>query len=433
MKRNRALMFILAAAASVLITGCTGTEPNEIAYVVALGIDSAENGSYKVTIQYANPTKISGGGDEKSGGTSGGGMVENLVVEAPNIYSAIGLANQIDSKTFSLSHTKLVVFSREIAEKGLKNLTGLFIRSEELRPDVYLAVGIEGAEQYLEAINPVMEINPAKYYQLIFDKNKITGLPHGIEKNFFFGIETGDYDSLLPIAGIAQTEDGSSDNTDSSGGGKDSENIPKTNEKQQNAPMNETPFEYKMRNYTAGENAIALTNRSEAMGSAIFRKDKMVGILGSIDTELYKLLDNDYTHSYLTLYNENTPDYPITVKTVQRKAPKYDIDIQNKTINVKLFLDGDIYSVPSDYNIDSDLEGFENKSAEYVAAACGEFMTRVTEEYESDIFRLNERCKKKFLTNEAYEKYKETADYKNFDIEVEVDFEIKRTGLIIRE
>ena len=41
------------------LTGCTGKEPNEIAYVVALGIDSTDDDNYKITIQYANTTQIS--------------------------------------------------------------------------------------------------------------------------------------------------------------------------------------------------------------------------------------------------------------------------------------------------------------------------------------------------------------------------------------
>ncbi len=82
---------------------------------MALGIDKGDNDNFDITIQYANTTQISGGSSEE-GGKNGSQIVENITVEAPTIYSAVGLANHIVSKTFSLSHAKLIVFSQEIAE-----------------------------------------------------------------------------------------------------------------------------------------------------------------------------------------------------------------------------------------------------------------------------------------------------------------------------
>lgn len=439
------IMTIIIVISSFTFTGCTGKEPNEIAYVVALGIDSAENNNYKITIQYANPTQISGGGSEE-GGKSGSEIVENIVVEAPNIYSAVGLANQIDSKTFSLSHAKLIVFSQEVAKKGLKDITETFIRSEELRPDVYLAVALGDASEYLTSAKPVMEVNPAKYYQLIFDKNNLVGMAEGVAKNFFFGIETEDYDSLLPVAGVVggeeesngqseggqsggSSEGGSSGGSSSNGG---QEELQK-NTKQQEAPMNESGFEYKMRDYIAGQSAIEMKSKSEAMGSAIFKGDKMVGMMGSIQTEVFKLLECDYKYSYIALYNEKTPDEPVTVKIAQEKCPKYDIDIDNKKINVELFIEGDIYSLPSDYNVEKDIENFEKNSEKYIEEACEEFMSEFLKEYDCDIFRLSEKCKGKFLTNKEYNEFKNNVNYSDFDVDVKANFKIRRTGLVIRE
>lgn len=442
------IMTILIVIFSFTVTGCAGNEPNEIAYIVALGIDSSENDNYKVTIQYANPTQISGGASEE-GGKSGSEIVENIVVEAPNIYSAIGLANQIVSKTFSLAHAKLIVFSQEVAGKGLKDITETFIRSEELRPDVYLAVAIDSANEYLTSVKPAMEVNPAKYYQLIYDKNNLMGIPEGVAKNFFFGIETKDYDSLLPIAGVISggEESGGSSSEGSSGGGSseggessesggsssEGTSQAQENSKQQEAPLNESGFEYKMRSYIGGQAAIDFKNKSEAIGSAIFDGDKMVGVMGSIETEIFKLLIGDYKYSYITLYNEKTPEEPVTIKSMQKKRPKYNIDIENKKINVELFIEGDVYSLPSNYNIEKDITNFEENSEKYIEEDCEKFMSEFLKNYDCDIFKLNEKCKKKFLTNSEYNEFKDNIDYSDFDVSVSASFKIRRTGLVIRE
>lgn len=411
------------------LSSCMGKEPNEIAYIVALGIDSRENGNYEVTIQYANTTQISGGASEE-GGKAGEQIVENVTVEAPTIYGAISLANHIVSKTFTLAHAKLVVFSREVAENGLKDLVETFIRSEELRPDVYLAVASSCANEYLMEINPTVDVNPAKYYQLIFDKNALIGMPDGVAKNFFFSVETNDYDSLLPLAGVLEGQEeksgGSSDN------GEDNDEETK-NKKQPQAPVSESKFEYKIRSYTGGQAAIEQKNKSEAIGSAVFDDDRMVGTIGSIETELYKLLVGDYEYSYLTLYNPKTPETPVTVKSMKQKMPRYDIDLENKKIKISLYLEGDIYSLPADYNIESDIENFEANSQMYIKEACEQFVEEFLDKYGCDIFRLSERAKTKFLTNADYSSFRDTVDYREYDFEVDVTFKIRRTGLIVRD
>lgn len=368
MKRLSFLVLLI----TFLLTGCVGKEPNEIAYVVALGIDSGENGNYKITIQYANPSKISGG---EEGGNAEESGVENFVLEAPDIYAAVGLAERLDDKAFSLSHTKLIVVSHETAENGIKDLTELFLRNEELRPDVYLAVA-ENAGEYLQNVNPATEVNPAKYYQLFFDKNKLIGLPEGIVKNFFCGAETGDFDAVLPIARST-----------------DEENI----------------------------------------SSAVFKGGKMVGEINEFETEIYKLLDKDYASGYLTLQNDTTLKDPVTIKTVQKKLPKYDIDTKNKVITVRLVFEGDIYAISPQYSIAEDLDEFEKNCEDYISGECEKLIKRVISEYKSDIFRLNERSKLKFLTNEDYDYYKNHIDYSDFDIKVQVDFKVRRTGLIVKE
>lgn len=435
---------ILIAAAVILsfsLSGCVGKEPNEIAYVVALGIDSGDSGNYNITIQYANTTQISGGSSEE-GGKNGNQIVEHLEVEAPTIYSAINIANHIVSKNFSLSHAKLIVFSREIAENGLGNIVETFIRSEELRPDVNLAVAVDRADKYLTSIDPVMEVNPAKYYQLIYDKNTLVGIPDGVGRNFFASIKTKNYDCLIPLAGTISSEEEKDEGEKSSGennggeGGSDSaggSDDEIKNEKQQDAPLNNNEFEFNLRDYIGGQAAVEQKNKSEAMGSAVFLNDKMVGILGSIETELFKLLLSDYHYTYLTLFNEETPSSPITVKVMQERRTKYKIDCDEKNIKIKMFLEGDIYSLPANYHIENNIVEFEKNSKEYIEKSCEEFMTSFLKKYNSDIFRIKEKAKKEFLTNKEYNEYLDTVDLRDYTIDVETHFRIRRTGLIVRE
>ena len=163
------LKLLLVLACVFPLSGCFGNEPNEVAYIVALGFDKAENETdYKITIQFAKPTQISGGASEE-GGKGGSDIIENITVEAPNIYAGLNVANHVMSKKFSLFHTKLFVFSEEIARNGVEDLLETMARSEEIRSDIYITVALGEANKYLMEVKPVVELNPARYYQLTFD------------------------------------------------------------------------------------------------------------------------------------------------------------------------------------------------------------------------------------------------------------------------
>lgn len=352
----------------LLLCGCTGQEPNDISYIVAIGIDRGENGKYKITVQYANPTEISGSENvesEKSG-------IKNITVEAGDIYQAVGLVDLHDSKDFYLSHTIVIIFSKSVAEEGLEKMTELFMNSEDLRPDIYLAVA-DDAQKYLEEINPPTEVNPAKYYRQFFDKNKLTGLPQGTQKDFFCGIQTGDYDTLLPVVEAHTTE----------------------------------------------------------FNSAVFCGGKMTGILNEQETALYKFMDRNYTSGYLTLQNDTTLKEPVTIRVAQRKVPKYDFDLENRKLTISLTIGGNIYSTSS-YDIENGIEDFRKNCEDHLEKKCKELIEKVINEYHSDILRFNEQAKAKFLTYSDYEQYKNSVNYGEFDISVEINFDVVKTGLVQR-
>ena len=122
-----------------------------------------------------------------------------------------------------MSHAKLIVFSKEIAEKGVKDMIETLVRSEEIRPDVFIAVANTTANDYLTSVNPEMEVNPAQYYQLIYQKNQLVGIPDGQLREFFTGLYTDNYDSILPVSGVIEGACGNSQNDDK-GQSKDGQN-----------------------------------------------------------------------------------------------------------------------------------------------------------------------------------------------------------------
>lgn len=397
-----------AVCAALLMCSCGGKEPNDMAFVVALGFDRGAQSRYEITIQFARVNQISGGASEE-GGKAGSGIIQNVTVQAPDIYSAINTANHIVSKKFSLSHAKLIVFSRELAEEGIGPVVDTVIRSSEIKPDVYMAVAKDTAKGYLDEVKPVVEVNPAKYYQLVYGENESGGTPKTNLLNFYFNKETGTRGSVVPLAGTAETA-----------GEDDTENPAN-----KNAPVNEGGFEYKVKNYTAGEAAVDGENKSEAMGMAVFSGDKMTGTLGSIEGELYNLLSGTLRRSYIS-FKSSMGDTPVVAKIFQYKKPRYGVDVKNRRVEIKLYIESDLYSSPRE-NYDEDK--LEEELAADINGAAEDFVRRARDELGCDILGIEKKAAASFLTEAALAEYDFKADFKNYEIHVDTELEIRRVGM----
>lgn len=457
-ERNKQMKFLKLLIVLCIVfplSGCFGSEPNDIAYIVAMGFDKAQNETdYKITIQFAKPTQISGGASQE-GGKGGPDIIENITVEAPNIYSGLNIANHVMSKKFSLFHTKLFVFSEEIARSGVGDLLETMARSEEIRPDIYIAVALGEANKYLTEVKPVVELNPAKYYQLIYDKNETAGFPRCTLQDFYFLGNINYSDVAVPLAGVIKPEENKSGGQESSssqnqsgeeskqGQGSSGEQQGQAsggqtpsggqkNEKESKAPVNAEGFEYKTKNYIAGEVAVEKENKAETMGMAIFRDKKMVGMLGSTESVAYNILKGEYKGSYITFYETQNSDIPVTVKMSQYKKPSVKVDIEGQKLNVKLYLETDFYSISSDSSLEENIAGFEQSAKKEIEKACVNFIKKTRDDFDTDVVAFGIVAKRQFLTNKDFDEYNWREKFKDYEINVEAKVKVRRTGLKIR-
>lgn len=81
-------------------------------YAVAIGVDSVpDSDSLEVSFEFANTNSFS-----TQSSSSGSEPIIDTVI-APSISSAINIMNAYAGKQLNLSHCKVVVFSKELAQK----------------------------------------------------------------------------------------------------------------------------------------------------------------------------------------------------------------------------------------------------------------------------------------------------------------------------
>ena len=388
--------------------GCSDAEePDSLGYVVAIGVDKAEKeeARYDITIQFANSVKISGGASQE-GGKGGQESIKNITVTAPSIYSAVNVANHIVSKVFTLSHTKVVVFSEDIAKEGIKDILETIGRSSDIRPNTYFTVSKCSAKEFLESVNPETEVNPTRYYTMLFE-NEFSGfIPQNKSQDFYFFANSEEKNPVLPLSSIS--------------------------EKKGTYNFNESGYQYRLEDFSAGEIPSEKTE-VQIMGMAIFDKDKYIGEMGDIETEIYNLLTGRYKSSYVTYFFSQSPKDPITVLQQQNKRPKIKVDTSGDVpkISLNVYVEADFTSSTPEMSVEEHLDEFARESSEDLKREIEEFLTK-TKDMKADIIGFGSYAKRNFLDQTEFDKYNWKEKYPVAEIDVNVDFQVRRTGLVVR-
>ena len=403
-------MKFLKIAVIILVLVCFASckdaqEPETLGYVVAIGIDMPESGQqgYNITLQFANPDKISGGSNE-SGGKGGEESIENISVLAPDIYPAINIANHIISKKFVLSHTKLIVFSDEVAKIGVGEFLETINRSVEIRPNIYFAVSKGTAKEFLEAVNPKTEVNPVRYYNMIFENDYSGFIPQNMSRDFFLFFKNNEKETVMPICAAVKKED--------------------------ELEYAKFGYQYEVGDYVAGEIPTD-SGEIQVAGMAVFDGDRKVAEIGDIKTETFNILTGEYQSSFVSYYFEG--ETPVTVMQMQKKRPKISVDTKSEVpkINVTLYLESEISQGTTRGSIENELKAFSNAAAEEIKKEAEDFFEE-TKALGTDIVGFGSYAKRNFKDITDFEEYNWKERYKTAEINVKVQFSVRRTGLVVR-
>ena len=414
MKRCRIVIFIIIFSMIVQLTAFYDSrEIDDLAYVIAMGID--KNGENLVlTLMFAVPIAIGIGEQESGGGGKGSHLIS---VECNNILSGVKMADAYTSKEISFSHCKLLIISKELAEEGIRSLLDGIYRWKEFRPSMYISISLDSPKNELEKIQPVLEINPAKYLEMINRTYEYTGfLAESNIENIHLQMECTCIQAVANLSGISSDYD--IYNTDF---------------------FSTAP--YKGRNavfegdFIAGKSPISGNEATTFKGLAVFDADVMVGTLDGQETMYYRILRGDFESSLLTLPDPIERDRYIVIRISRVKSPDVKVSVEgdNPFIKIKVSLEGDFVSIDSGINYEQgeNMRILEKEVNDFLCDEIYNLLEKTAREYHSDIFGYGKKMKYKFLTWDEWVDFGWLNKYKNSSFEVSVDFKIRRTGLTI--
>ena len=177
-----------------------GQEIDDLAYAIAIGIDSSTENNLKVSFQFAKPINSSEGGNSKP--------QESFIhtVEASSISSAINLLNSFMSKRLNLSHCKVIVFSEEFAKEGISEEIYTLINNNQIRPDVSIIVSRCSSKYFIEQSKPTLESIVTKYYEIAPQSTEYTGYTSNVKiGDFFNNLTCSTCEAVATLGGVNTT------------------------------------------------------------------------------------------------------------------------------------------------------------------------------------------------------------------------------------
>ena len=239
------ILFIVAFSSSYLSLSI-----DYLAYVLAIGIDKADDNNLQVSFQFSTATKTTESGSAEKTPT-----IINSVT-ASSISTAINLMNSYMGKQINMSHCKIIIFSEELAAEGISEEIYTLINDTQVRPSSNLVISKCSAKNYIEKTSPELENLITKYYETLTNSSQYTGfMPDATIGEFFNSLICQTCEPSAILGGLATEGTSKQGNTNT----QDNYDV----------KANETPIE--------GENG------SENVGIAVFNGDKLVGELSALD------------------------------------------------------------------------------------------------------------------------------------------------------
>lgn len=371
---------------------------DDLAYVVAIGLDSGDNDILKVSFQIANTSSNSSSDSSENSSNS-----TISTIETSSIDNAINLMNTYISKEVSLAHCKAIVISEDLASKGISSYLYTLINKMEISPKCNIIISRVNTDYFLKEASLNIEKNTTKFYEIIPTTANYTGYTDTITLRDFFSRMGDTFAQPYTILGNVNV---SNDN----------------NSSYQNDGVNVS-------------NNVQSPNKVDISGIAVFNADTMVGQLNSIETICHLILSNKLENSNITIpspfSNTDTIDLSINLK----KSTKIDVENLNGSPYVKsnVYINARILTMTknSDYMNSKNLSEIEEYTNSYLESQIYNYFYKTSKEYKSDILGLGKYVVDDFLTWDEWVDYDWLTQYENAFFDVSVQTDVKSGYLLL--
>lgn len=374
---------------------------DNLSTVVAIAIDSSNTNKLRMSFQFTNASSVS-----ESGSTEQSPSII-YSIDCSSISNGINLMNTYIGKELNLSHCKLIAFSEELAMNGISEEIYTLFNNAQIRPSTNIVITKCSAKYYLENSKPLAENLLTKHYEIFANSSKSTGYTvNATLGNFFSSLVCSSCEGYAILGGVSSEDNETTTGIDSQ---KDSSNK---------------------------SNSSSLTGRtsSENIGLAVFKDDKLVGELNSIETLSFLATRNEISSFLVSVPDPNDSNSYIDIYLTPIIDTNVDVDIVNGSpyIKVSYSFTGRIYSMKQDSNYldDNVLQKVSQSCSSYLKTVFSNYLYKTAKDLNADINAFGKSARSNFLTLQEFEDYNWLEHYIDSFFDVSVDASIRSSYLL---
>lgn len=397
------ITFLILAV--LCLPGCWDyRELDETAWVTAVGVDRGRENLLTVTLQIAVARNIAGVGDGASGGAKQTMLVTSM--EAPSLISALEFAHAWIDRRVDLSHTKVIVIGRELAETDFVTNVRPLVRFSQFRPTIRVLVANGRAEAVLREAAPVLEASPGKFWELQTGGWDVTEfIPrvdfHVVHRDIISPGSAG----VVGLVAVQRREEGPPDPSKKAKGVHMAGTIPRR-----------------------GGPGI------EMMGAAVIRGGRMVGVLNGDETGIKKMVRGTFREMIKTIRDPQHPGRFFVVRVFPQEPPAVNVRIGADgmpRVAVLIPLEGDVLAIQSGerYERPERVRQVERAVEESCMTDARAALDKAQNEFGVDFFALGYHAKQHFPTWQAWEAYAWDEKFPDAEVSIDFDFRVRRFGI----
>lgn len=389
----------------LLIGGCWDQkEVEELAFVVAIGIDKAQENENMVKITYLISNPEAGSAAESS--SSQEPAREIITFEAADFISSRNLSNTVIAKQITYDLLSMIFVSEDFArdEKFIRWIYDA-TKSMEIRRDITLITTKEDTSTFMLNNKPLLETRPHEYFEKILATGDELGLSPPSELNSFFRITEADADLFLSKYATTEVEKNRQSR-------EDQDDI--------------TAGQF----YFNGE-----TNNTQFVGSAVYKEGKMIDTLTIEETRMTYLLNPTLEPGFfLATFKDPMDENYSIVSRIEADGPlKLKMNLKSDTPNIKVTVPL-LFEVLSNHSMTDYTRDVEKRQQlksnlkQNMEKKFEEYIKKTQEEYKANPFGWSLSARKQFNTISAWENFDWMKSYPDIKVEVNVQPRLGKFG-----
>ncbi|HYF77869.1 MAG TPA: Ger(x)C family spore germination protein [Symbiobacteriaceae bacterium] len=394
----------LFVALVTLLTGCWDrSEVEDMLFPVTVAVDAGTSRHYRVTMRVPIPGGVRSGvlGGQGAGSARG----DILSAESDSVSQAMLIINSSVARRMTLRHMRSLLVGEELARRGLHDLFAEMRRNGEIRQTVAFLVARGRAADVLKTSRYTAETNPAKVPEgmLIVEKYLHLAPPirlhHMINRTAGVGI-----DAFAPVVAINRRLTGD----DPEGGGGESES-----------------------GY-AGQLERFDGNPVEVAGTAIFRGERMVGLLTVDETQALLALRGEMGKAYMTIPHPKQKTRRVLVRFQQENKPisRVELTPAGPRGTASLLFEGEVLSGEADYRDQMKRMALEETAAQFMTDTAHSVLRKL-KAWESDPVGYGLKIRRRFGTWAEWKAFRWEKHVGAMEIRVTARMRVRRFGLVM--